>query len=395
MRWWHQAHWSLWGNPELLDRTNAFYFDLLPNATSLARFQGYDGARWSKMLGLANTGNASTAIDVPWLGTDYAPMPSFINSSSPGLLLLWESANGINPVLTWNQPHMIWLADVQRRAVNASQGPAAALVTVQRLSELVFATAAFCASYPFFNDSSNRYEFGPPTLGAEEFGDFTKINRPVFETVYFSYVLDIANDWKALLGLDSNPLWATVASSLGQGLPLDPAQSQPTHSFNALAACCYIDASSCPNGRFGGMDQCSPQDGHPSPAAVLGMVNGRMHGDRYGVDAETANNTIAVITSGWGWNAGGAWGWDQPLVAMGQIRQGWDPHAVVDMLLMETPVNQYWRNGFNFMGQFVYLPGNGGTLAAVAMMAGGTTTSPVNNFPTEWGAVSEGFFQYP
>ena len=29
----------LWGNPELLDRSNAFYFDLLPNATSLARFQ--------------------------------------------------------------------------------------------------------------------------------------------------------------------------------------------------------------------------------------------------------------------------------------------------------------------------------------------------------------------
>lgn len=42
-----------------------------------------------------------------------------------------------------------------------------------------------------------------------------------------------------------------------------------------------------------------------------------------------------------------------------------------------------------------YLPGNGGTLAAVAMMAGGTDTSPPCNFPPEWGAVCEGFISYP
>lgn len=139
----------LWGNPELLDRSNAFYFDLLPNATSLARFQvqlgwfdcpesmftcnpqGYKGARWLKMLGLANTYFPYTSIDVKWLGTDYVCRQSgkifsyllksayFPAQATPpdwapaGQLLLWESFNKINPVLQWNQPHMVWLADVQ------------------------------------------------------------------------------------------------------------------------------------------------------------------------------------------------------------------------------------------------------------------------------------------
>ena len=86
---------------------------------------------------------------------------------------------------------------------------------------------------------------------------------------------------------------------------------------------------------------------------------------------------------------------DNPLVALGQIRCGWDPSAVVAMLLMQDSHNGYWRTGYNWQGGFVYLPGNGGTLSAVAMMAGGTTTSPPCSFPPEWGAVCEGFTQFP
>ena len=86
---------------------------------------------------------------------------------------------------------------------------------------------------------------------------------------------------------------------------------------------------------------------------------------------------------------------DNPLVALGQIRCGWDPSAVVAMLLMDDSHNHYWRTGWNWQGGFTYLPGNGGTLSAVAMMAGGTTTSPPCNFPASWGAVCEGFMQYP
>ena len=127
------------------------------------------------------------------------------------------------------------------------------------------------------------------------------------ETAYFAYAIDVANDWRELLGLPRDAKYDTVASGLG-GLPLDPAEAAPTYSFNAEAACCYVDPASCPPGRFGGRDQCSPQGGHPSPAAVLGLFDGRRRGDRYGVDAVTANNTIAAITYKWQWSNGGGWG---------------------------------------------------------------------------------------
>ena len=344
MRWWHQAHFPLWGRPDWLDRSHAFYFELLENATSLAAQQGFRGARWQKMLALANRFNRTSAISVPWLGeaAGWAPPTP---GHTDGLLLLWESANKINPVLTWNQSPVVWLADAVRRATNASQGAAAAAAVVDRLAPLVDATADCIADMPFFNETSGFYELGPPTLGAEEFGDFMKIRKPAWETVYMAYALDVANEWRELRGLPRDAQYDAVAAGLG-GLALDPAQAAPTYAFNAEAACCYNE--SCPPGRFGGRDQCSTNSGHPSPAAVLGLLNGRRFGDRYGVDQVTANNTVLAITDNWTWSNNGGWGWDNPLVALGQIRNGWRPDAVVAMLLMEDRHNGYWRTGWNW-----------------------------------------------
>ena len=47
----------------------------------------------------------------------------------------------------------------------------------------MFATAEYLASAPFFNETSQFFELGPPLLGGEEFGDFTVISRTTFETV--------------------------------------------------------------------------------------------------------------------------------------------------------------------------------------------------------------------
>ena len=363
------------------------------------------------MLGLANPANRTAAVDVSWLGTDFAAPPAW---APEGELLVWESFNQINPILQWNQPHMIWLADAQRRAVNATQGPAAALSLVAELAPLVFATADYLASAPFFNESSGFFELGPPLLGGEEFGDYYVISRPSFETVYFAYALDVAGEWRELLGQLPDPAWANV-SGLMSNLPLDPAQAVPTYSFNAAAACCYVDKADCPVGRFGGKEQCSPLSGHPMPAGILGMVNGRRRGDKYGVDLAAANATIEVMVKSWG----AGWGWDNPLIALAMARMSWDPSSVVDYLLQPNPDNAYIKTGYNFMGAFAYLPGNGGTLLTVAMMAAGvrffpfkyfrgapshsyhlptpqyclqqTDTSPAMAFPAEWGVVGEGF----
>jgi hypothetical protein len=104
-----------------------------------------------------------------------------------------------------------------------------------------------------------------------------------------------------------------------------------------------------------------------------------------------ANATVRAIVERWGWASGGAWGWDMPLVAMAQIRQGWTPEASIATLLMNVSKNDYIRVGYNNFGTFLYLPGNGGTLLTVGMMAAGTSTSPRCNFPAAWGAACEGF----
>ena len=240
---------------------------------------------------------------------DSAVTATPLHAIAPPPFLSPQAANKINPVLLWNQPHVIWLADAQRRAVNASSGGAAALATATRLAPLVFATADFLADRPFFNESAGGFELAPPLLGAEEMGDFMRIARPTYETVYTALALDLANEWRVLLGLPEDAHWANVSGGLGN-LPLDPAESPPAYSFNAAAACCYVPAAQCPPGRFGGRDQCSPQEGHPSPSAVLGMIDGRYHGDKYGVNAATANATVKAITERWAWSAGGSWGWD-------------------------------------------------------------------------------------
>ena len=87
----------------------------------------------------------------------------------------------------------------------------------------------------------------------------------------------------------------------------------------------------------------------------------------------------------WRWSE--TWGWDYPLAAMTAARLG-RPAQAVDLLMMDTPRNRYGVNGhcFQFDGLALYLPANGGLLAAVAMLAAGWDPPLSKNF----GATSGG-----
>jgi hypothetical protein len=67
MRWFHQAHFAMWMRPELLQRSDDWFSEMLPNATAYATFQGYAGARWPKMVGPATTAR-ELAPGVKWQG---------------------------------------------------------------------------------------------------------------------------------------------------------------------------------------------------------------------------------------------------------------------------------------------------------------------------------------
>jgi protein-glucosylgalactosylhydroxylysine glucosidase len=70
------------------------------------------------------------------------------------------------------------------------------------------------------------------------------------------------------------------------------------------------------------------------------------------------------------------------LTAMTAARLG-EIQTAVDALLPETPKNRYLPNGHNWQRENLpcYLPGNGGLLYSVALMAGGWQGAQHRNAP--------------
>ena len=82
--------------------------------------------------------------------------------------------------------------------------------------------------------------------------------------------------------------------------------------------------------------------------------------------------TLEKVESCWDYKS--LWGWDFAMMAMTAVRLH-QPEKALELLLCDTPKNQYQKSGQNF--QLLrsdlpsYLPGNGGLLIAAAMMAAG------------------------
>jgi hypothetical protein len=107
---------------------------------------------------------------------------------------------------------------------------------------------------------------------------------------------------------------------------------------------------------------------------AMGVLPGEL------VDGETMRRTLRKVMKEWQWAE--TWGWDYPATAMTAARLG-EPQIAVDALMMEAGKNRYLPNGHNYQRQNLpcYLPGNGGLLYAVAMMAGGWRGAPRSSAP--------------
>ena len=73
------------------------------------------------------------------------------------------------------------------------------------------------------------------------------------------------------------------------------------------------------------------------------------------------------------------------MLAMTAARLG-QPEKAIDALFLDSPKNRYLANGHNYQSARLplYLPGNGGLLTAVAMMAAGwdgAADTPAPGFP--------------
>jgi len=117
-----------------------------------------------------------------------------------------------------------------------------------------------------------------------------------------------------------------------------------------------------------------------------------------GLDTAVMHATFDWIENNWDWPS--TWGWDYPMIAMTATRLGL-PDKAIDALLMPVQKNTYLPDGHNYQDQRlrIYLPGNGGLLAAIALMCAGydgcTTPNPGIPNDGKWKVRSEGLNRMP
>ena len=327
MHWWHAAHFALWNRAELLERSLPWYRRILPEARANAARQGYRGTRWPKMVDPDGH----------------------------------DSPSGIGPFLIWQQPHPIYLAELVYRTRSDQRR------TLERYRDLVFASAEFMASYPWWDEAGRRYVLGPPLIPAQESHPPRTTFNPTFELAYWEFGLSTAQRWRERLGLGREPAWDRVLNALS-----------PLPMRDGL----YVNTESAPTT----FTDAGQRRDHPTLLGAYGFIASPR------VDPEAMRRTLRRVFDSWQWSE--TWGWDYPLVAMTAARVG-EPGLAIDALLMDTPKNRYHPNGHNYQrtGLTIYLPGNGGLLAATAMMAAGWDGAPRTNAPgfprTGWSVRAE------
>ncbi|MDX2049308.1 MAG: hypothetical protein SFU87_21160 [Chitinophagaceae bacterium] len=327
MHWWHAVHFAQWGRPELMEKSFDWYFSVAEKAKLIAKRQGFDGLRWQKM-------------------TDH-------NGD--------EAPSSVGAFLIWQQPHFIYMAEMLYRSKPTKQ-------TVNKYKELLFATADFMASFPSYNPQTKKYNLGKGLIPAQECFDAVSTFNPTYELSYWSWALNIAQQWRIRAGLLRNKKWDEIINNLA-----------PLPQANGV----YLATESTPDCYETGSRYLTD---HPAVLAAYSTIPAAN-----GLDTVIMKNTFDTVWKKWQWHE--TWGWDFPLTAMTAARLHL-PEKAVDALLMPIRTNTYLINGHNYQDErlTIYLPGNGGVLNAVAMMCTGTDADKEINigFPREWKVKWEG-----
>ncbi|MCC2547480.1 hypothetical protein LJY25_13575 [Hymenobacter sp. BT175] len=307
MHWWHSAHFALWGRPALLEKSLGWY--ARPSVQAVAR-------------GIAKRQG--------YEGVRWQKMTDPWGQEGP---------SSVGAFLIWQQPHFIYFAEESYRAHPD-------VATLKLYQDRVHATAEFMASYPFFEKDKNRYILGKGVIPAQERFKAEETFNPTFELVYWNWALNTAQQWRVRQGLARNPKWDDVLQKLSK-LP----------EANGVYLATESATDSYTNPEY--------KTDHPSVLGAFGIMPATGQ-----VDPVTMRRTFDLVWKDWTWDH--TWGWDFPMTSMTATRLGL-PDKAVDALLMKVRTNTYLPSGHNYQeGRLpIYLPGNGGLLAAVALMCAG------------------------
>lgn len=250
-----------------------------------------------------------------------------------------DSPSGIGPMLIWQQPHPIYYAElVYRQKPN--------LDTLNQYKNIVFETATFMTDFAHWDSEQHRYVLGPPLIPAQENYEHAVTFNPTYELCYWYWGLATAQQWRIRLGLPPDKQWEHVKNNLSK-----PPVREGV--YTAVESEPYTKTTD-----------------HPSMLAALGCLPQTPL-----IDAQTMRKTTLHVYNTWQWPD--TWGWDYPMLAMTAARVGL-PELAVDAFFIDSKKNLYWPNGHNYQRENLplYLPGNGGLLTAVAMMAAGWDGAP-------------------
>ena len=312
MIWWHQAWLPLWNHAAMLDRTLRWYESVEPIAREIAMRQGFKGIRWMKMTDRSGE----------------------------------EAPSKVGSFLIWQQPHLIYLAELLYRSAQNSDIRHQTSDILERYGRLIDETATFMADFASYDKEQDRYVLKGMIPAQETLKAAETYNSP-FELAYWHFALQLAQQWRERRGLERVALWDDIIRKLS-----------PLAKDNENR---YLAAESNPE-TYSDLRLISD---HP---AVLGAV-GIFPMSRL-VDPQVMKHTQEWIWDNWNWDH--TWGWDYPMVAMNAARMG-VPENAVSALLMDKRTNTYLPNGHNYQDGRLrcYLPGNGGLLTAIAMMCAG------------------------
>ncbi|MEI6424871.1 MAG: hypothetical protein WCP55_21830, partial [Lentisphaerota bacterium] len=317
---WHGIHAVLWGRPQLVDGWMRWLRGPgLEAAKKQAARQGYKGVRWMKMI-------ASTSE--------------------------WESPSDAGPLRMTQMGHAIYWAEEMYCLKPTRE-------TLEQFKDIVQLTSEFMVDYLWFDDKSGRYMLGPPLLTGSEASDWRKTMNSTVELSYWFYGLRTAQLWRERLGMPREAKWDEVLAKLAKPPVVD-------------GLCVDAETAICP-ARY------TTRKGKFLPRPAWFEAYGCMRGDE--IDKAAMSRSFDKIWTetkeGCQWMF---WGCDFPMMAMTAARLG-RPKDAVDALLLDVPTNVVLANGFNNAGSSPYLPGTGGMLWAVAMMAAGWEGGPDKHAP--------------
>lgn len=279
-----------------------------------------------------------------------------------------DCPSAVAPLLVWQQPHIIFMLELLRGQKDNTQ--------VHEFMEsywiLVKETADFMCDFVAFNEVTGKYDIVSPVIPVQECHRPEVTKNPAFEVEYFRVTLHQAIDWAQTLGIKVSKEWEDVANNMAE-----PAIE------NGL----YLAHENCPD-----TFEMYNRD-HPSMLGVYGIL------PKDDVNREAMKATLKKVIECWKYES--LWGWDFAVMAMTAVRLG-DPETAIDLLLLDSPKNNYVVSGNNRQilrkDLPLYLPGNGSLLLAIPLMAVGYEgcSVPSPGFPKDgnWVVEAENIAQY-